>query len=60
MAKAASDDLFILDVVLPRLDGFCACRQIRALNIDVPSLMLSARGVVEHRMRGLDSGADIT
>jgi len=58
MARATSYDLFILDVVLPRLDGFSLCREIRALNIDVPILMLSARGVVEDRVRGLDSGAD--
>jgi DNA-binding response OmpR family regulator len=58
MARAASYDLFVLDVVLPRMDGFSVCREIRAMSIDAPILMLSARGVVEDRVRGLDSGAD--
>ena len=58
MARATAYDLFILDVMLPGLDGFTLCGEIRASNIDVPILMLSARGVVEDRVRGLDSGAD--
>ena len=57
-ARAASYDLVILDVVLPGLDGFAVCRELRRLSLDVPILMLSARGVVEDRVRGLDSGAD--
>lgn len=57
-ARAASYDLVILDVVLPGLDGFAVCRELRQLNLDLPILMLSARGVVEDRVRGLDSGAD--
>ena len=58
MARSRPYDLFILDVVLPGLDGFAVCREIRSFNIDVPILMLSARGVVDDRVRGLDSGAD--
>ena len=58
MARATAYDLFILDVMLPALDGFTLCREIRASNIDVPILMLSARGIVDDRVRGLDSGAD--
>ena len=57
-ARAASYDLVILDVVLPGLDGFAVCRELRQLSLDLPILMLSARGVVEDRVRGLDSGAD--
>lgn len=56
--QSTSYDLIILDIMLPRLDGFAVCRELRRLNIDVPILMLSARGVVEDRVRGLDSGAD--
>jgi len=51
-------DLIILDVVLPGLDGFAICRELRRRNMTVPILMLSARGVTEDRVRGLDSGAD--
>lgn len=58
LASAAPYDLIILDVMLPGLDGFTVCRELRRQKLDVPILMLSARGVVEDRVRGLDSGAD--
>lgn len=51
-------DLIILDVVLPGLDGFTVCRELRRRHVTTPILMLSARGVIEDRVRGLDSGAD--
>ena len=51
-------ELMILDVVLPGLDGFTICREIRRRKIATPIMMLSARGVTEDRVRGLDSGAD--
>lgn len=57
-ARSTSYDLIILDIMLPGLDGFSVCRELRRLNVDIPILMLSARGVVEDRVRGLDSGAD--
>jgi DNA-binding response OmpR family regulator len=57
-ARSAAYDLVILDVMLPGMDGFDVCRELRRLDVDVPILMLSARGVVEDRVRGLDSGAD--
>jgi len=51
-------DLVILDVMLPGIDGFSVCRELRRMSVDLPILMLSARGVVEDRVRGLESGAD--
>ena len=51
-------DLVILDVMLPGQDGFAICREIRRRGLTVPIMMLSARGVLEDRVRGLDSGAD--
>ena len=51
-------DLVILDVMLPGIDGFVVCTELRRTNLDVPILMLSARGVVDDRVRGLESGAD--
>lgn len=51
-------DLVILDVMLPRKDGFEVCREMRAAGSSVPVLMLTARDVVEDRITGLDSGAD--
>lgn len=51
-------DLVILDVMLPGIDGFVVCSELRRTNLDLPILMLSARGVVDDRVRGLESGAD--
>ncbi len=51
-------DLILLDVVLPGIDGFSICRELRRRNVTIPIMMLSARGVLEDRVRGLDSGAD--
>ena len=57
-ALKRSFDLIILDVMLPGQDGFAICRELRHRSLTVPILMLSARGVTEDRVRGLDSGAD--
>lgn len=51
-------DLVILDIMLPRKDGFEVCKEMRAAGSSVPVLMLTARDVVEDRIAGLDSGAD--
>jgi DNA-binding response OmpR family regulator len=55
---AEKPDLIVLDVMLPKLDGFALCRELRRLGHRVPVLMLTARGLVEDRVHGLDSGAD--
>ena len=51
-------DLVILDVMLPRADGFSVCQQLRATGATVPVLMLTARDEIESRIQGLDCGAD--
>ena len=51
-------ELILLDVVLPGVDGFAICRELRRRNVTTPIMILSARGVTEDRVRGLDSGAD--
>jgi two-component system response regulator MprA len=51
-------DAAIVDVVLPKRDGFAICRAARAEAIDTPLLILTARDAVEDRVRGLDCGAD--
>jgi two-component system, OmpR family, response regulator len=51
-------DAVVLDVLLPHLDGFAVCQQLRAAERWVPVLMLTARDGVEDRVRGLDAGAD--
>ncbi|MBZ5584446.1 MAG: response regulator transcription factor [Acidobacteriia bacterium] len=51
-------DLILLDVMLPKLDGFALCAELRRLEIATPVLMLTAKGQVQDRVTGLDSGAD--
>ena len=57
MATSLSPDLVILDVMLPRLDGFEVCRLLRRES-GVPILMLTARGEEVDRVVGLELGAD--
>jgi DNA-binding response OmpR family regulator len=59
--KAAIDerpDLILLDVMLPKLDGFALCSELRRLTVHAPVLMLTAKGRIEDRVTGLDSGSD--
>jgi two-component system OmpR family response regulator len=58
MAQAAAYDAVVLDVMLPGIDGFEACRQMRVQGVWAPVLMLTARGTLEDRVAGLDGGAD--
>jgi two-component system OmpR family response regulator len=58
MARAGSYDAIVLDVMLPDVDGFEACRRLRKGGVWVPIIMLTARDAVEDRVRGLDAGAD--
>jgi DNA-binding response OmpR family regulator len=51
-------NLFILDVMLPDVDGWRVCEELRAHRIQTPILMLTARDTVEDKVRGLDTGAD--
>jgi DNA-binding response OmpR family regulator len=51
-------DLVVLDILLPGMDGFSVCRQLRASSISTPILMLSARSEIADRVRGLELGAD--
>ena len=58
MGTTVPYDLIILDVLLPRLDGFEVCRQLRTQQCIMPVLLLTALGEVDHRVKGLDTGAD--
>ena len=51
-------DLILLDIMMPRLDGYAVCAELRRLSNPVPILMLTAKGQVEDRVTGLDAGAD--
>lgn len=50
--------LIILDIMLPKKDGFEVCKELRQHQIHTPIIMLTARGSVEDRVTGLDVGAD--
>jgi two-component system OmpR family response regulator len=58
MGTEVDYDAIILDVMLPGLDGFGVCRQLREAHRWAPVLMLTARTDVDDRVRGLDAGAD--
>jgi DNA-binding response OmpR family regulator len=51
-------DLVLLDVMMPRLDGFALCSELRRLGHTEPVLLLTAKGQVDDRVTGLDAGAD--
>ena len=51
-------DMIILDVMLPKMDGFQVLSEIRSNNLSVPVLMLTARSQIEDKVTGLDNGAD--
>lgn len=51
-------DAIIMDVMLPGMDGYSACRALRSVEVWTPVLVLTARGAVEDRIEGLDAGAD--
>ncbi len=51
-------DLILLDIMMPKLDGFEVCAELRRLGYTMPVLMLTAKGQVEDRVTGLDAGAD--
>jgi DNA-binding response OmpR family regulator len=51
-------DLILLDVMMPKLDGFALCARLRQLGHATPVLMLTAKGQVHDRVTGLDAGAD--
>lgn len=57
-AVSEKPDLILLDVMMPKLDGFALCAELRRLAMDVPVLILTAKGQIEDRVNGLDVGAD--
>ena len=58
MAIKENPDLIILDIMLPKKDGFQVCRDLREKGFDMPILMLTARGEEADKVLGFDVGAD--
>lgn len=57
-AETGVYDLLILDVMMPKLNGYQVARQVRTRRITTPILMLTAKGEVQDRIEGLNAGAD--
>jgi DNA-binding response OmpR family regulator len=57
-AKATDLDLILLDVMVPRLNGFEITRRLREAGIATPILIITARDALEDKVKGLDAGAD--
>ena len=55
---ASPPDLLVLDIMLPILNGYEICRALRAKGLDMPIIMLTAKGQEEDIIRGLELGAD--
>ena len=58
MARAGDFDLILLDVMVPRMDGFEICRRLRAAKVATPILIITARDLLDDKVKGLDCGAD--
>ena len=58
MAETYPFDAILLDILLPKMDGLTILNRLRAKNIGVPVLMLTAKGELEDRVKGLNTGAD--
>ncbi|HTL87800.1 MAG TPA: response regulator [Leptolyngbya sp.] len=57
-ADSAAYDLILLDVDLPKLDGISLCQRLRDRRCETPILLMTAKNATEHRIQGLDAGAD--
>lgn len=57
-ALTEEHDLILLDVMMPKLDGYAVCQELRRRGRKTPVLMLTAKGMVDDRVSGLDAGAD--
>lgn len=57
-ARDGSFEVLVLDVMLPDIDGFTVCRELRRSGVRTAVLMLTARDAIEDRVQGLDVGAD--
>jgi DNA-binding response OmpR family regulator len=59
LAKEGNFDLIVLDLMLPRLDGYDLCARLRKeARINVPVIMVTARDTLDNRLQGFDVGAD--
>lgn len=58
LAKKKKYDVILLDIMLPKIDGFKVAKKLRNQELITPIIMLTAKSMIEDRVKGLDSGAD--
>lgn len=58
LAKLTEPDVILLDIMLPKIDGFQVCKILREKGINTPILMLTAKDTTKDKVKGLDIGAD--
>jgi DNA-binding response OmpR family regulator len=58
LARAENPDAVVLDLMLPDINGYAVCEELRRINAFVPIIMLTARSQETDKIRGLDAGAD--
>lgn len=58
LASSEDYDLIILDIMLPGMDGITICKELRKNKIHIPILLLTAKGQINDKVNGLNSGAD--
>ena len=58
LASQRTFDLIILDILMPKKDGLTLLKELRAKHISAPVLVITAKGSVDDKVKGLDSGAD--
>ena len=60
LSKALNNkyDLILLDVMMPKMNGFDVCKNIRQAKLAIPILMLTAKGTIDDKTEGFDCGAD--
>jgi two-component system, OmpR family, response regulator len=58
LATSEDYDLLILDLMLPGMDGIMICKELRKIHNHTPILILTAKGQIQDKVEGLDSGAD--
>lgn len=58
LALSESYDVMVIDIMLPKRDGLSLIRHLREQKVNIPALILSAKGSVDDRVKGLETGAD--
>lgn len=58
LARLYKYNLYILDIIIPGISGFDLCKKLKALNENIPVLMLTALGTTDDKILGFDAGAD--